>query len=86
MKPMQMVQIDESLVQRIEKLEAEIVQLRKERDEAVILGIGWAYADACCALDRGDDPRTMEVPAMLERAKRDLEFDSTKTEREADRG
>jgi hypothetical protein len=34
--------------------------------------IGWMYANACVTLDRGDDPRTMEVPRILERAKVDL--------------
>ena len=35
-------------------------------------GIGWTYAECCAALDRGEDPRQMEVPAMLERCERDL--------------
>jgi len=34
--------------------------------------IGWASADACVALDKGEDPRLANVPEMLERAKRDL--------------
>jgi hypothetical protein len=34
--------------------------------------IGWMHADACLTLDRGDDPRTVEVPFILERAKKDL--------------
>jgi len=34
--------------------------------------IGWMHADACVTLDRGDDPRTVEVPDILERAKADL--------------
>lgn len=35
--------------------------------------IGWAHADACITLDKGGDPRTVEVPAILERAKADLQ-------------
>lgn len=35
--------------------------------------IGWAHADACVALDKGDDPRLQEVPLILKRALHDLE-------------
>lgn len=35
--------------------------------------IGWAHADACTTLDRGGDPRLVEVPAILERARQDLQ-------------
>ena len=34
--------------------------------------LGWAHADACCTLDRGDDPRLSNIPDMLERAKNNL--------------
>ena len=34
--------------------------------------IGWAHADACVALDKGDDPRLQNVPEMLDRAEMDL--------------
>lgn len=34
--------------------------------------IGWAHADSCITLDDGGDPRSMAVPDMLERAKKDL--------------
>ena len=34
--------------------------------------IGWASADACTALDKGEDPRVTNVPGMLERARVDL--------------
>ena len=34
--------------------------------------IGWTHADACCDLDKGEDPRLTNVPEMLERAKVDL--------------
>jgi hypothetical protein len=43
----------------------------KVRHEA----LGWMQADCCVALDRGDDPRTMEVPDTLARAKVDLNND-----------
>lgn len=39
-----------------------------ERNKA----IGWTHADACIALDKGKDPRTENVPDMLERAETDL--------------
>lgn len=34
--------------------------------------IGWMHADACTMLDRGDDPRTAEVPDIYSRAMIDL--------------
>lgn len=37
--------------------------------------IGWAYTDACIALDKNEDPRLTEVPNILERAKKDLEVE-----------
>ena len=37
--------------------------------------MGWMHAECCAALDRGEDPRQMEVPGMLERAIRDLTRD-----------
>ena len=49
------------------------IERRLMRDDEVLFrAIGWAHADACLALDRGDDPRNMEVPDMIERAKHDL--------------
>ena len=42
--------------------------IRGARAEA----IGWAHADACVDLDKGNDPRTKEVPDMLDRARKDL--------------
>lgn len=48
------------------RLEHYVEQVRTE-------AIGWAHAEACTALDRGDDPRTLDVPGMFERAKQDLE-------------
>ncbi len=34
--------------------------------------IGWAHADACAAMDKGEDPRNSDVPDMLVRARKDL--------------
>lgn len=34
--------------------------------------IGWTHADACVCLDEGGDPRHINIPDQLERAKRDL--------------
>lgn len=34
--------------------------------------IGWAHADACVCLDKGDDPRLKNVPDMLSRATTDF--------------
>ncbi|MGI9569508.1 MAG: hypothetical protein ACR2PH_07185 [Desulfobulbia bacterium] len=34
--------------------------------------IGWMHADNCIALDNGFDPRLVDVPDILRRAKRDL--------------
>ena len=34
-------------------------------------GLGWMYAECCAALDRGEDPRTMDVPEMVGRAETD---------------
>lgn len=35
--------------------------------------IGWAYADVCCALDAGKDPRETNIGDMLARAESDLD-------------
>ena len=34
--------------------------------------LGWMHAAACTALDRGDDPRLLEVPALYDQAKKEL--------------
>ena len=47
------------------KLELYIEQVRME-------AIGWMYAYACVALDKGNDPRTIEVPKVIEDAMVDL--------------
>lgn len=36
--------------------------------------LGWAYADACVALDKNEDYRKFTVPEIIERAKKDLEI------------
>jgi len=38
-----------------------------------MLALGWASADACASLDRGTDPRLMDVPDIVARARKDLE-------------
>ena len=42
--------------------------VEKVRAEA----IGWALADCCVTLDRGEDPRLLEVPDQMRRALVDL--------------
>lgn len=34
--------------------------------------IGWAHADACVTMDKGGDPRLVEVPDLLRRAQDEL--------------
>ena len=33
---------------------------------------GWTWTEACMQLDRGDDPRQYEIPALLPRIEHDL--------------
>lgn len=40
---------------------------------AVYEAIGWAHAYCCLSLDNNCDPRTLEVPILIEAAERDLE-------------
>jgi len=47
------------------KLEHYIESVRAE-------AIGWCHADCCVALDRGEDPRTVNVPSVYDRAQKDL--------------
>ncbi len=35
--------------------------------------LGWMYAEACNALDRGEEIRTMEIPDILARMHKDLD-------------
>lgn len=37
-------------------------------------GLGWMYAECCAALDRGEDPRTLEVGDMVDRCIYDLDL------------
>ena len=41
-------------------------------EEQRLEALGWAHADACVMLDKGLDPRTEEVPGIVERAMVDL--------------
>lgn len=43
-------------------------------EEAVLLAIGWTFADCCVDLDEGRDPREKNVPEMLKRAMIDLDL------------
>ena len=38
--------------------------------------LGWMHAACCTLLDNGDDPRKVEVPALLERAQADFSRES----------
>ena len=46
--------------------------LEKLVEGARIEGVGWAQADACAALDRGEDPRKLDCADILKRAQEDL--------------
>ena len=37
-----------------------------------VRAIGWTHAECCVTLDKGDDPRLIEIPEMLDRAKEEL--------------
>ena len=47
----------------------------KDLSKEVVEAIGWTVAWACCALDDGLDPRQIEVPEVLDAARRDLASD-----------
>jgi hypothetical protein len=47
--------------------------IEAEKRQARYEAIGWCHAFCCAALDDGLDPRTIEVPAILEKAKAQLE-------------
>lgn len=34
--------------------------------------LGWAWAEACARLDAGEDPRTVEMPEVLDRMHEDM--------------
>ena len=44
------------------------VEIEKARIEA----IGWAWAEACCQLDAGKDPRQYDCSELMDRANKDL--------------
>ncbi len=46
--------------------------LEKYIEGVRVEAIGWAQADACTTLDRGQDYRHVNVPSILERAMVDL--------------
>jgi len=48
------------------RLEHYIEQVRSQ-------ALGWMHAEACTTLDRGDDPRLMNVQEIYQRALKDLE-------------
>lgn len=58
--------VHDPLQTKIDKLEEAVHSVRVE-------AIGWAYADACVHLDKGEDYRKVEVPTILDRALKDLE-------------
>jgi len=47
-------------------------QMKQHIDAARWEAIGWAYADCCVSLDKGEDPRQNEMPEVLARARIDL--------------
>lgn len=47
------------------ELEHYIEQVRME-------AVGWMHAEACIILDKGEDPRTVEVPYIIVRASAQL--------------
>ncbi len=49
-----------------------IAKLTRQVAEIRGLTLGWAWAEACIQLDRGDDPRQQEMPLLLERADAEL--------------
>lgn len=49
-----------------------LTQVAKARKEMLCEAVGWAYADYCISLDKGDDPRKQEMSSVLERAFTDL--------------
>ena len=49
----------------------EIMQARRN---AATEALGWAHAEFCTALDKGEDPRDIVVPEMLDRAMKDLSY------------
>jgi hypothetical protein len=53
------------------------VVLADEAETKAIEALGWMQAECCGALDRGEDPRQMDIADMLARARRDLGLEDT---------
>lgn len=49
--------------------------MTESEQKAATMALGWAWAEACTQLDRGDDPRQWEVPELLERMLKELADD-----------
>lgn len=47
-------------------------QLERLLEKARIEAVGWAWAEACLQLDKGDDPRKYEQSQLVDRAKNEL--------------
>ncbi|MFW5872135.1 MAG: hypothetical protein ACOCUT_03425 [bacterium] len=47
--------------------------IEKVRTKVRAEAIGWAHGFCCIELDKGNDPRTIEVPKIYEQAKLDLD-------------
>jgi len=43
-------------------------------NDKIIEAIGWMHAEACVAVDKGEDIRNISIPDLIDRAKRDLEL------------
>ncbi len=50
-------------------------KLEEYIEEIRIEAIGWAHADACVTLDKGNDYRKVDISSILRRAKKDLEVE-----------
>ncbi len=50
-------------------------KIKQEEISVTATAIGWAYADCCCCLDKGEDPRKNIMPDVLDRASVDLGYD-----------
>lgn len=55
-------------------LDNEIDKLPKEssKKNGIMEAIGWAYADCCATLDKGNDPRQTDMADVIDRAEKDL--------------
>lgn len=62
------------LIQKMLILEDAVEKAKEERTEYLMLGAGWAHADACTDLDAGNDPREKDMADMVERMKVDFDI------------